>query len=487
LTGGPIGAVTWTLEGVDKDRFGVDTNGVVRMLARNFEAPLDSDGNNTYQVTLRATDADGNTAIKALVVSVTDAIEPATLAITGVTDRPVAENTAFSSATPQVTGGPIGVLTWTLEGVDKDRFSVDASGVVRMVARNYEAPVDSDGNNTYQLQLRATDADGNTAVKPLLVTVTDAIESATLSVSGLGPAVVFESQPFRATAVPSGNPIGSITWSLEGPDKGLFSIDASGVVQMQARDYEGPQDANRDNVYELNVRLTDSDQNTVVQPLSLTVRSLNQAVLPKVGSTPVLDFTAISSADAVQGQLNWSRRPGERATFGFYRSLDAKGTVRSADGSATFKPGDSGYETAALHQDNLITTLPPVRVQDGLTGQRSLDINEAGYVVPYATLYTTVVDAVIQPSLPRLSPLVSQSTLFPSAPIPPLPAATAAGGRVVVSTVFAFEQANAGNSVHIKMLEDGSGSLLIGLESSSQVAQADFRDVSMALNFSALV
>ena len=73
---------------------------------------------------------------------------------------------------------PCGNVTYTISGSDGDDFSIDSStGVVTMVARDYENPVDSDTNNTYALTITATDEDGNTDSESWIVTITDVVET----------------------------------------------------------------------------------------------------------------------------------------------------------------------------------------------------------------------------------------------------------------------------------------------------------------------
>ena len=100
-----------------------------------------------------------------------------TLAITGLADTTVAENVAFTSWTPGITGTPIGDVTWSFSGADSAAFSVEgATGVLSMVARDYEAPADADTNNVYEVTLEAEDADENRAEKAIAVSVTDVTE-----------------------------------------------------------------------------------------------------------------------------------------------------------------------------------------------------------------------------------------------------------------------------------------------------------------------
>ncbi len=73
LEGEPDGVMTWTLEGDDAAVFRVNRrNGRLRLPAQNFEDPKDKDARNTYEVTVRATDEDGNTGSEDVTVTVTD-------------------------------------------------------------------------------------------------------------------------------------------------------------------------------------------------------------------------------------------------------------------------------------------------------------------------------------------------------------------------------------------------------------------------------
>ena len=146
------------------------------MVARNFESPADTGADNVYNYTLVATDADGNTANKAVAVTVADVVETSTLTIGNLADSSVNENAAYTSATPSLTGA-IGAVTYSLTGDDAGLFTVNAStGAVSMVARNFESPADTGANNVYNYTLVVTDEDGNTANQAVAVTVTDVVE-----------------------------------------------------------------------------------------------------------------------------------------------------------------------------------------------------------------------------------------------------------------------------------------------------------------------
>ena len=71
--------VNWSIEeGKDSKLFDIDKNdGVLRFLeSPNYEIPLDTDGNNTYLVTISASDLEQNKAYNEVTVYVSDIIEP---------------------------------------------------------------------------------------------------------------------------------------------------------------------------------------------------------------------------------------------------------------------------------------------------------------------------------------------------------------------------------------------------------------------------
>jgi len=265
---GAIGDVRWTLEGSDARLFAIGSSGKLTLAAQNFEAPADSDGNNVYNVTIRATDADGNTATRPVVVTITDVVERAALSIEGLANASVTENRSFSA--DAIVSGAIGDVRWTLEGSDARLFAIGSSGKLTLATQNFEAPADSDRNNVYNVTVRATDADGNTATRPVNVTITDVVEAATLSIGGLADASVAENRSFSADATVAGA-IGAVTWTVEGDDAALFNINASGQLMLSAQNFEAPADQGANNVYNVTVRATDADGNTATRPVAVTI------------------------------------------------------------------------------------------------------------------------------------------------------------------------------------------------------------------------
>ena len=281
LSGTPIGSVTYTISGTDAGDFSINSStGVVTMVARNYESPADSDTNNTYALTITVTDADNNTDSEAWVVTVADVTESASFTINAIADVTINENAAYTSVTPALSGTPIGSVTYTISGTDAGDFSINSStGVVTMVARNYESPADSDTNNTYALTITVTDADNNSDSEAWVVTVADVTETVSFTINAIADVTVNENAAYTSvTPALSGTPIGSVTYTISGgTDAGDFSINSStGVVTMVARNYESPADSDTNNTYALTITVTDADNNTDSEAWVVTVADVTE-------------------------------------------------------------------------------------------------------------------------------------------------------------------------------------------------------------------
>jgi hypothetical protein len=76
----------------------------------------------------------------------------------------VLENVAFTSVTPTLVNIPPLTVTYTLGGADAADFTINSStGVVSMVARDFENPVDANTNNFYNLTITATNSGGSSS------------------------------------------------------------------------------------------------------------------------------------------------------------------------------------------------------------------------------------------------------------------------------------------------------------------------------------
>ena len=307
----PIGTVTYTITGgADQGLFTIDPNtGELTLGAQDFENPADADTDNIYEVQITATDSDGNTANEIATVEVTDANESANLDIAPINES-TPENTAHTTAPADLSPGdaPIGTVTYTITGgADQGLFTIDpVTGELTIGPQDFENPVDADTDNVYEVQITATDSDGNTADELATVTITDVAETANLDIAPINETTPENTAHTTAPAdlTPGDAPIGTVTYTITGgADQGLFTIDpATGELTLGAQDFENPADADTDNVYEVQITATDSDGNTAVELATVTVDNVTENA-PTVNSqvtnddTPVITGTADSADD----------------------------------------------------------------------------------------------------------------------------------------------------------------------------------------------
>ncbi|AFY28987.1 ExeM/NucH family extracellular endonuclease [Cyanobium gracile] len=177
---------------------------------------------------------------------------------------------------------------------------------------------------------------------------------------------------------------------------------------------------------------------TLALDLLDTDQGLDALIGQEQGLAPVLDFTAFSAAQAVQGTVVLSREADFDAITGFYRALDAQGTVRDAAGNLV-RPGQAGYREAALRADNLVTELQGFRVGDDQSSITAVTISESSFLAPFA--------------------------------------------QVKEHTFFAYASANADGLGHFRTL----GTNLFGLEDQFGGGDLDFDDHVIGFNFSQIV
>lgn len=281
--------VTWAIVGANDDaKFEILADGTINFLAPpNYELPSDKDGNNTYILTVMATDQLGNISYQTVTVTVLDLDDTAPL-ITGPSGGQGAAASAitiFEGQTPVSTFIANEPVTWGIVGGDDLlQFSIDpATGALSFRrAPDYEAPADQGKNNVYVLVLRAVDASGNVATQTVTVTVADIDDTPpaiTGPSGGPGAAESALSMNEGLTPVHGFTANEEVTWSITGgADQSGFAIDpATGALTFKAApDYENPKDADGNNTYIVRIRATDEAGNYSEQTLTVTILNVDE-------------------------------------------------------------------------------------------------------------------------------------------------------------------------------------------------------------------
>ena len=264
--------------GVDQSKFSINTfSGVLSFTsAPDFESPTDGNHDNTYEVTVAASDGT-NLVTQTISVSVTNANEAPS--ITSANSISVPENTtavmSVAAADPEHDS-----LSYSLtDGADQTLFNIDPdSGAVSFKsAPNFENPTDANHDNVYSVQVQVSDG-ANLVTQNLNITVTNVDESPTIT--SASTASIAENLAFVGTVTGS-DPEGHLPHFgiIGGTDQSKFTLNfLTGTLSfVSPPDFEHSTDTNHDNVYELQVAVSDGTH-LVTQDISVTVTNVNETV-----------------------------------------------------------------------------------------------------------------------------------------------------------------------------------------------------------------
>ena len=255
--------------------------------------------------------------------------------------REVAENTpAGTNLGPRIVANdPRDVLTYSLDGDDAASFDINrATGQLTTKADlDYEDPNIRDST----VMVTATDPWGATVTSEVTITVTDVNEDP--SVSGAasidheenGAVLDIDAESdspdaaeYVATDEDTVDVPADLKWSLSGADADKFAISTTGGATRtlsfkttEIPDYESPEDAGRDNVYEVTVKVTDTKGNSDEQDVTVKVTNMEEMGTVTLSTLqPRVDFpvtATLADADNITaGSVSWQ----------WY-----KGTVRDQD------------------------------------------------------------------------------------------------------------------------------------------------------------
>jgi VCBS repeat-containing protein len=302
--------VTFSVGGTDGALFTINPmSGVLTFTAPpNFENALDAGKNNVYDITVTAKDKAGATDTQDIAITVTNVPEAPVITSNGggptamvnvaenvaaVTTVTVSDDDAGSSFTFTITGGS-----------DQGFFKIDAGGALSLnVARDFEMKVDANGDGVYLVTVTVSDG-GLTDTQDLAVTITDVNEFPPDITSDGGGATakisIFENTTAVTTVIATDKDTGDVvTYAITGgADGALFSINKmSGVLMfIAAPNFESPQDAGKNNVYDVNVTASDT-KNTDTQAIEVTIANVDEA--PVFTGGPMLALTLVEGVAPV--------------------------------------------------------------------------------------------------------------------------------------------------------------------------------------------
>jgi hypothetical protein len=267
--------VTFAISGTDADSFSIDpTTGEVSILA----SP-DAESKNSYQFEITATDTAGNSSTPHSVLIAIDNLDDTAPVITSATNIAVDENipinqvvyTATADDSADISNG----VTFAISGLDAGDFSIDSTtGKVSILT----SP-DADLKNSYQFEIVATDAAGNSSPPHSVVLAINNLDDTAPVITSATNIAVDENIPinqvvYTATADDSADISNGITFALSGTDANSFSIDENtGQVAVLISP-----DAESKASYAFTVVATDSAGNTSdPHDVTLIVNDINES------------------------------------------------------------------------------------------------------------------------------------------------------------------------------------------------------------------
>ena len=286
---------TYSGNNVDGAKFAVSSSGVLTfVVAPNFEAPSDSNTNNSYLVSVQVSDG-ANLVIQNITVNVLN-IDEVAPTFTSSNTKSIPENTtAVLTVTATDTDSNTGTLIYSIStnytggNLDGSKFTVSNTGALAFVTgRNFESPSDSDSNNTYLVTVTVSDG-FNSSGQNIVVTVTDVIEptiftspaTTTIPENTTAVLTVQATDPDAGTTLSYSIPT---TFTGANADGTLFAITSSGVLRfVTAPNFESPTDTDSNNVYLVTIKVSDGATD-VTQNISVTVTNIDE-IAPTVPNT----------------------------------------------------------------------------------------------------------------------------------------------------------------------------------------------------------
>ena len=347
--------ITYTLDDNAGGLFTIHaTTGVVTV-----NGALDYETATSHSITARATSSDGSFSTLAFTISVTD-VNEFTISVISDNDgsvNAVAEDAADGdlvglTALASDADGTNNAITYSLDDDASGRFAIDSStGIVTLADSSL---LDFETAASHNIIVRASSSDGSFQTRGFAISVIDKNDAPIITSNGGGSSAfinVAEGSTFVATVVAQDAdlPGDVLTFSIiGGADAEWFDIDtSSGHLRFkQAPNFEAPQDANRDGIHNIIVRVADGREGIDQQTIQVTVTNVNDAPISGADGdfrTDQLSSVTVSSPGLL---ANDTDEDGDPLTAVLVANAQHGRLTLNADGSFVYTPnaGFSGID-----------------------------------------------------------------------------------------------------------------------------------------------
>ncbi|NOT64906.1 MAG: heme peroxidase [Methylotenera sp.] len=308
-------------------------------------------------------------------------------------------------------------LTYRVSGgADAAKFAINAaSGALSFVsAPNFEVLADANGDGVYDVIVEVSDGT-LTDTQAIAVTVGNVNEAPAIT-SNLGGATaaitVAENATTAVTQVTAADvdtPT-TLTYSIVGADAALFDIDINtGVLSFKnAPNFEDKLDAGADNVYNVDVVVTDDGMLSDTQAIAVTVGNVNEApaITSNLGGataaiTVAENTTAVTQVTAVDVDaattLSYLITGADADKF----TINASGalsfiTVPNFEAAPTDANGDGVYDVIVEVSDGTLTDTQAIAVTVGNVNEAPAITSNLGGATAAITVAENATTAVTQ-------------------------------------------------------------------------------------------
>ena len=341
---------------------------------------VDTDTVGRYTITYSATDSAGNTGTATRTVNVVDT-EP-------IIDTSNVVITIYDGETELGTANADRAVSWSIDDSETDPSNIDvnidgSSGVITL-----SKPIDYDTNTSFKYVITATEADnsGDVVNTTVNVTVKDLIKIDDIL-------TVKEGEQTIGTVTTYNDEI-DVTWTIEGTDASLVSVDgSSGVITL-----DSSANIETDSSYSFVVVATYNDNSANIAKKDVSVTVIDTEPIIDTSNVVITIYdgeTELGTANADRA-VSWSIDDSETDPSNIDVNIDGSSGVITLSKPIDYDTNTSfKYVITATEADNsgdVVNTTVNVTVKDLIKIDDILTVKEGEQTIGTVTTYNDEID-----------------------------------------------------------------------------------------------